>query len=128
MKNVEQFEGIAIIGMAGRFPGASDVASFWQNLRQGVEAISFFSDEELLAAGVAPSLLGRPDYVRAGGVLEGAELFDAGLFGVNPREAELLDPQQRVFLECAWQATCTATSEVEQAVCTLMLGPRRFSL
>ncbi|HEX8337890.1 MAG TPA: amino acid adenylation domain-containing protein, partial [Pyrinomonadaceae bacterium] len=114
MKNVEQFEGIAIIGMAGRFPGASDVAGFWQNLRQGVEAISFFSDEDLLAAGVTPSLLGRPDYVRACGVLEGAELFDAGLFGVNPREAELLDPQQRVFLECAWQALEDAAYDPER--------------
>ena len=77
MKDVEQFEGIAIIGMAGRFPGAPDVASFWQNLRHGVEAISFFSDEDLLAAGVSPSLFKRPDYVRANGVLEGKDLSKA---------------------------------------------------
>jgi acyl transferase domain-containing protein/acyl carrier protein len=100
----EGFEEIAVVGMAGRFPGASDPAELWRNLRAGVESISYFSDAELLAAGVDPALLVNPRYVRARGVLEGAELFDSGLFGLSPREAAITDPQQRVFLECAWEA------------------------
>ncbi len=95
---------IAVIGMAGRFPGARDVQELWDNLRQGVDSLTFFSDEELLAAGIPPERLASPDYVKAGRVLEGIDLFDAGFFGFSPREAELLDPQQRLFLECAWQA------------------------
>src|SRR5262249_34926296 len=97
-------EGIAVIGMAGRFPGAPDVARLWQNLAAGREGIRFFSAEDLLAAGVDPALVARPDYVRAKGVLGEVELFDAAFFGLNPREAELMDPQHRLFLECAWEA------------------------
>ncbi|WP_257463565.1 type I polyketide synthase [Archangium lipolyticum] len=97
-------EAIAIIGMAGRFPGAPDVEAFWRNLRQGVESRTTFTDEQLEAAGVDRSLYSRPDYVRSGFVLEGTELFDAAFFGYSPREAEVMDPQQRLFLECAWQA------------------------
>ena len=96
--------GIAIVGMAGRFPGARDVEAFWDNLRNGVESISFFSDEELSAAGVPGALLKDPRYVKARGSLEAADLFDAAFFGYTPREAQLIDPQQRVFLECAWEA------------------------
>ena len=95
---------IAIIGMAGRFPGAADIDAFWNNLRDGVESISFFSDEELLAAGLDPTLLDNPSYVKAGAILPDIDLFDADFFGFTPREAELLDPQQRVFLETAWEA------------------------
>ncbi|MCY1021701.1 beta-ketoacyl synthase N-terminal-like domain-containing protein [Pyxidicoccus sp. MSG2] len=95
---------VAVIGMAGRFPGAPDIATFWRNLRAGVESISFFSEDDARAAGVPESLLSHPDYVKAFGVLEGAEDFDAHFFGYNPREAETLDPQQRLFLECAWEA------------------------
>jgi acyl transferase domain-containing protein/acyl carrier protein len=95
---------VAVIGRACRFPKAADVDSFWANLRDGVEGITFFSEEELAAAGVPAATLARPDYVRAKGVLEGAELFDAEFFGFTPREAELMDPQQRLFLETAWQA------------------------
>ncbi|HVR95936.1 MAG TPA: type I polyketide synthase, partial [Thermoanaerobaculia bacterium] len=95
---------VAIVGMACRFPGAADVHEFWRNLRDGVESISTFSDEELLAAGVDPALLRDPSYVRAGGVVADSELFDAAFFDFNPREAEILDPQQRLFLECAWTA------------------------
>ena len=97
-------DAIAIVGMAGRFPGAADVDELWENVRDGRESITFFDDAELAAAGVPRELSGRPDYVRAAGVLEGVELFDAGLFGLTPREAELMDPQQRLFLECCWQA------------------------
>jgi amino acid adenylation domain-containing protein len=95
---------IAIVGMAGRFPGAPSVHDFWQRLRAGDECLSVFSDEELAASGVDPALLADPAYVRAAGVIEGADLFDAAFFGFTPREAELMDPQHRVFLECAWHA------------------------
>ena len=96
--------GFAIIGMAGRFPGAADVDAFWSNLRGGVHAVSFFSDDEMRAAGVSPERLRDPAFVRAGGVLQGADRFDAAFFGFSPREAEVMDPQHRVFLETAWEA------------------------
>src|SRR3954451_22166152 len=92
---------IAIIGMAGRFPGADDVDQFWRNLRDGVESIRFFGGEAEEASAGRPE---DPHLVRAGGVLDGIESFDAAFFDFNPREAELTDPQQRVFLECCWQA------------------------
>ncbi|HLM58537.1 MAG TPA: polyketide synthase, partial [Pyrinomonadaceae bacterium] len=95
---------IAVVGMAGRFPGAANVEEFWRNLRDGVESISFFSDEQLSASGVAPAALNDARYVKAKGVVEGIDLFDASFFGFNPREAEIMDPQHRVFLECAWEA------------------------
>ncbi|HYG63669.1 MAG TPA: amino acid adenylation domain-containing protein, partial [Thermoanaerobaculia bacterium] len=96
--------GVAIVGMAGRFPGAADVERFWENLVAGVESVRFFPREELAAAGVDPKLLDDPAYVPARAVLEGVELFDAELFGVSPREAETMDPQHRLLLECAWEA------------------------
>jgi acyl transferase domain-containing protein len=99
--------------MAGRFPGAADVEAFWRNLREGVESISSFTDEELLASGIDPSKLG-PNYVRARGVLAGVELFDASFFGINPREAEIIDPQHRVFLETAWEAVEAAGYDPER--------------
>jgi acyl transferase domain-containing protein len=95
---------VALIGMAGRFPGAADVEAFWRNLRAGTHSIRFFGEDELAAAGVDPALLRTPAYVRARGSLDGFDLFDAGFFGYNPREAETLDPQHRVFLEAAWEA------------------------
>ncbi len=95
---------IAVIGMAGRFPGARDLRQFWENLKNGVEAVTFFSDQELRAAGVPEKLLKDQNYVKAGSILEGIEHFDAPFFGYTAREAEILDPQQRLFLECAWQA------------------------
>ncbi|RKH58570.1 type I polyketide synthase [Corallococcus llansteffanensis] len=95
---------IAIVGLAGRFPGAPDVESFWRNLRDGVEGIRFFSDAELLARGVPPERLKDPNFVRAGAVLEDVGGFDAPFFGYSPREAALMDPQHRLFLECAWEA------------------------
>jgi acyl transferase domain-containing protein len=101
---VDRMEPIAIVGMAGRMPGAENLQQYWRNLRDGVESIAFFSDEELATAGVESALLRNPRYVRARGVLQGAELFDAGLFGLSPREAEIMDPQHRVFLETAWEA------------------------
>lgn len=108
-----KLEGIAIVGMAGRFPRARNTDEFWRNLRNGVEAISFFTDEELRSAGVDAALLNDPSYVRASASLEDIELFDASFFGVNHREAEMMDPQHRIFLECAWQALENAGYDAE---------------
>ncbi|MFQ4145486.1 type I polyketide synthase [Chlorogloeopsis sp. ULAP02] len=107
MGNLETYESvecIAIIGVSGRFPRAKNIAEFWQNLCDGVEAISQFSDEELIAEGVDPSLLKNPNYIKASAVLEDVDLFDASFFGFNPKEAAITDPQHRLFLECAWEA------------------------
>ncbi|MFY0567269.1 SDR family NAD(P)-dependent oxidoreductase [Archangium lansingense] len=95
---------VAIVGMAARVPGAEDVEAFWRMLREGVEAISFFTDEAMKALGVEPGWLANPNFVRAAPVLERPGRFDAAFFGYAPREAELLDPQHRIFLECAWKA------------------------
>lgn len=97
-------EGIAIIGMVGRFPGAKNIDEFWQNLRDGVESISFFTDKELLTLGIDPAVLRNSNYVKANGVLSDIEMFDASFFGFTPREAQVMDPQHRLFLECAWEA------------------------
>jgi amino acid adenylation domain-containing protein/non-ribosomal peptide synthase protein (TIGR01720 family) len=107
-------EAIAIVGMAGRFPGARNVGAFWENLAAGVESVSFFSDEELSAAGVGEEMLRRSEYVKARAIVDGPEEFDAGFFGYNPREAALIDPQQRVFLECAWEALEDAGTDPER--------------
>ncbi|HEX6292329.1 MAG TPA: amino acid adenylation domain-containing protein [Herpetosiphonaceae bacterium] len=95
---------IAIIGMSGRFPGAKHIETFWHNLQAGTESITFFDDDALLAAGVDPARLADPQYVKAGAILDGIELFDAAFFGYSPREATVMDPQQRFFLECTWEA------------------------
>ncbi|MFT2016600.1 SDR family NAD(P)-dependent oxidoreductase [Streptomyces sp. 796.1] len=95
---------IAVVGLAGRFPGAADIAAFWENLSNGVESVSRFTPEELLASGVAPELVHDPNYVPARPVLDDIRTFDAGFFGYSPREASTTDPQHRLFLECAWEA------------------------
>jgi len=95
---------IAIVGMAGRFPGAPDVEQFWQLLKGGVEGIRFFTPEELAAAGVPETLLRNPDFVPANGYLDDVELFDAPFFGMTAREAEMTDPQHRLFLQSSWHA------------------------
>jgi len=95
---------IAVIGMAGHFPGASNLDQFWKNLCDGVESIKFFTGEELLAKGVDAKLLDDPNYVKAEAVLDDIEMFDAAFFDFTPREASLMDPQQRLFLEQAWEA------------------------
>jgi phthiocerol/phenolphthiocerol synthesis type-I polyketide synthase E len=95
---------IAVVGLGGRFPGARDLDEFWQNLKNGVESIETFSDADLDASGIDPALRANEHYVRRGTVLEGADLFDASFFNMSPREAQLIDPQQRIFLECAWEA------------------------
>ena len=95
---------VAIVGISVRFPGARNVAEFWRNLRDGVESITFFTPAELVAAGVEPSLVANETYVRAGSAISDFDLFDARFFGMNARQAEITDPQQRIFLECAWEA------------------------
>lgn len=107
-------ETVAIIGMAGRFPSARNVEEFWRNLRDGLECISFFTERELEDEGVAPSLIAAPGYVRAKGMLEDIDLFDASFFGITPAEAESMDPQQRLFLESAWEALENAGYDPER--------------
>ncbi|WP_410643394.1 SDR family NAD(P)-dependent oxidoreductase [Amycolatopsis sp. lyj-346] len=106
---------IAVVGMAGRFPGADDVSALWETVRAGRSGITRFTDEELLAAGVPADRLGDPAYVKAGAVVRGVEDFDAGFFGINPKEAQILDPQHRLFLEHSQHA-------LEDAAC----DPARF--
>jgi phthiocerol/phenolphthiocerol synthesis type-I polyketide synthase E len=103
-QNTHELDGIAIIGMAGRFPGANNTDQLFENLKNGVETISTFSDEELKTSGVPESLIQNPAYIKRSGVIENPEYFDAPFFGYSPREAEYIDPQQRIFLECAWHA------------------------
>jgi len=102
--DVSNDSSIAIIGYSARFPGAKNIDEFWQNLRAGVESISVFADAELEAEGYTRSMLAHPACVKAGGILEDIDLFDASFFGYSPMEAALTDPQQRLFLECAWEA------------------------
>jgi len=90
--------------MSCRFPGAKDVDTFWQKLREGKELIAFLTDAELEPSGVDPANLADPNYVKAASLLDNIDMFDAAFFGLTPREAEVMDPQQRLFLECAWEA------------------------
>jgi len=103
-KDSKANQAIAVIGMAGRFPNAEDVKIFWWNLEHAVESLVEYSDAEMLEAGVPQALLDNPNFVKRGTPFERADWFDAGFFGFNPREAEILDPQHRLFLECAWEA------------------------
>ena len=95
---------VAVIGVAGRFPGAPDVETFWSNLRNGVESVTYLTEDELLAAGVTLDTIRDPSYVPACAPLADIDKFDAGFFGMSPRDAAIFDPQHRVFLECAWEA------------------------
>jgi amino acid adenylation domain-containing protein len=95
---------IAIIGMAGRFPGAKDIDQFWENLKNGVESIRPFSKQELLDAHVDPIVMEHPNYVNMGAPFEDSDKFDAAFFGYLPKQAEKMDPQHRVLLELAWSA------------------------
>ncbi|WP_437762184.1 beta-ketoacyl synthase N-terminal-like domain-containing protein [Sorangium sp. So ce281] len=99
-----QGTAIAVIGLACRFPSSPDIDAFWRLLSEGREGITYFTDEELLAAGVDAAVLNQPNYVKAAPLLDGAELFDAGFFSYTPREARMIEPQQRQLLECAWAA------------------------
>jgi len=95
---------VAIIGMACRFPGANNIDQFWSNLCNGVESIDWFEDREMINSGVDRELVDNPDYVKASPILEDIAGFDANFWGFSPKEAQLLDPQQRLFLECAWES------------------------
>ncbi|MEO8429874.1 MAG: amino acid adenylation domain-containing protein [Acidobacteriota bacterium] len=106
---------VAIVGMAGRFPGASSVAELWENLKAGRETITPLSAEDLLASGIDPARLSDPHYVKARGILEDVEMFDASFFGFTPREADLTDPQHRLFLETCWQALEDSGIDAERA-------------
>jgi len=102
--NMDEGRSIAIIGIACRMPGAANAREFWNNLMNGVDSISTFSDQELLDSGIDPDLLQSPQYVKSRGIIGGAAEFDAAFFGFTPRDAEILDPQQRHFLQCSWHA------------------------
>jgi polyketide synthase PksJ len=117
----EPSQDIAIIGMAGVFPGARDVAEYWANLRAGIESIRSLSDDELVAAGVSPEELADPDYVRTVPALPELRCFDADFFGLPPSEAALLDPQHRLLLETAWHA-------LEAAGCAPEKSPGRIGV
>src|SRR6266702_2746959 len=93
--------GIAIVGMACRYPGAKNVDEYWRNLCNGVESIRRFSRDELKGLGVTDAMANEPSYVPAGAYIEDRDRFDPTLFGLSDREAEILDPQQRFLLECA---------------------------
>jgi amino acid adenylation domain-containing protein len=97
-------DAVAIVGMACKLPGAPDLDTFWRNLRGGVESITRFTDDELRAAGATEEELADPDYVRSRGLVDDPDLFDAAFFDYSPAEALVMDPQHRLFLECAWQA------------------------
>jgi amino acid adenylation domain-containing protein len=103
-RRARQANDIAIIGLSGRFPDASTLEAFWRNLQDGKEAISFFADDELISEGIDTATLNQPNYVKAGTVLSDIEQFDAAFFDFSPKEAEVTDPQHRLFLECAWEA------------------------
>jgi len=95
---------IAVTGMSCRLPGARDPEEFWSNLVQGVDSVQTLAPEELTAWGEDPAAVRQPGYVASCGVVDDIELFDAAFFGYPPAVAQIMDPQQRVFLECAWHA------------------------
>jgi acyl transferase domain-containing protein len=112
-KTEDSLEGIAVIGLSGRFPGAESIDQFWRNLRDGVESIHRFTDQELRELGITPDVYNHPNYVKAGTVLQNADMFDAEFFGFYRKDAEIRDPQHRAFLECAWEALENAGHDVE---------------
>src|ERR1700733_287643 len=103
MKTQAHDSSIAVVGLAGRFPDAADASAFWRNLENAVESLTSFTDAELAASGMEARLLSDPNFVKKGTYLERAEFFDAAFFGLSPLEAETMDPQHRLFLECAWE-------------------------
>ncbi|UFZ04087.1 SDR family NAD(P)-dependent oxidoreductase [Bradyrhizobium ontarionense] len=111
---------IAVIGYACRFPGAPDAAAFWHNLVDAICSVKHFSERELLDAGVAEAALNDRNYVRARGVIEQAEAFDAAFFGYSPRQAQLMDPQFRLLHECAW--TCLEHSGIDPITTDQSIG------
>ena len=102
-EEISSMGAVAIIGMNGRFPGADNVDEFWENLYNGVESVKFFNRDELLKMGIDEHLLDNPRFVAADAILDGMDQFDAGFFDYSAREAEIMDPQHRLFLESAWE-------------------------
>jgi polyketide synthase PksJ len=100
----DHYGKIAVVGMSGRYPGSKNLKEFWDNIVEGKDCISRFTTEEIIASGVPPAQAASPNYVGSGGVYQRPFDFDAAFFGYNPREAELMDPQHRVFLEYCWNA------------------------
>jgi len=103
MNTLIDTESIAIVSMGCRYPGCGNPSEFWHNIRHGVESLVEFTDEEILASGTRSEFLTHPDYVKCGVTLNDIDLFDANFFGYSPREAELIDPQHRLFLQCAFE-------------------------
>ncbi|HEX4141454.1 MAG TPA: polyketide synthase, partial [Candidatus Methylacidiphilales bacterium] len=107
-------KGIAIIGMAGRFPGAANIDEYWRNLVAGVESVSRFTEDELTASGLDVEALRKdPSFVPCRGILTDVEDFDAGFFSMSANEASITDPQHRLFLEASWQALESAGYDPE---------------
>jgi acyl transferase domain-containing protein/surfactin synthase thioesterase subunit/acyl carrier protein len=104
MSDARRNVDLAIIGLSCRFPGAATAEEYWKNLCDGVESVTFFSDRELIAAGVDPALVANPRYVKAAPMLRDVEMFDESFFGYSPKDAALMDPQHRLFLEVCWEA------------------------
>lgn len=120
MQHYNGFE-IAVIGLACRFPGARDHRHFWENLKNGVESISFFSDSELIASGLREEFINSPNYIKANSIIEDKEYFDSAFFGYRPDEARLMDPQMRAFHECVWEG-------LEDAGCNPQGDKKRIGL
>src|SRR5690349_21645476 len=114
--NATHPSAIAIVGLGCRVPGANGPREFWRNLRDGVESIRTLSPEEMYEAGATAAKVANPKHVPAGALISDVEMFDAAFFGIPAREAELMDPQHRLFLECAWET-------LEDAGC----DPARFA-
>src|ERR1700753_3163690 len=104
MADATPLHAVATIVLAGRFPGADDLDGFWRNIADGVECLDVPTDAELDIAGVPLAVRSDPNFVRRSTALDGAANFDASFFGVSPRDAQIMDPQHRIFLECAWEA------------------------
>ncbi len=111
-ENQEALDGIAIIGMVGKFPGANGIEQLWQNLCQGIESTTFFEDRDLDPS-INPDLIQDPNYIKARGIIAEVASFDAAFFGINTRDAEVIDPQARIFLELVVAALENAGYEPE---------------
>ncbi len=95
---------IAIVGMAGRFPGAFDAEELWTRVRNGDDCLVDLDADELISKGVPAATVSSPDYVRRTGIVEAVDMFDPGFFGIGKRDAAIMDPQHRLFMECVWEA------------------------